>query len=154
MRACSPGRRAPSSSTGAALAVRRRTGVTPAVGLTSLSVSVHFALAPSLLSRYGRAIVVVAGGAMRKKLAGLLSVIALAGLPATAPAERAERSSDGATAVVARACSSGYRHAVMDRQHKCLRRGQFCKRRADRQYHRYGYHCHRYDPDSGRYHLS
>jgi hypothetical protein len=42
----------------------------------------------------------------------------------------------------ARACSPGYTHAVLSWGHKCLRAGQFCKVRADSQYHRYGFHCH------------
>jgi len=36
--------------------------------------------------------------------------------------------------VVAKSCSSAYKHAVMpDRSHKCLRAGQFCSRRASYQ---------------------
>ena len=33
-------------------------------------------------------------------------------------------------------------------------RGQFCARRADRQYHRYGFDCHRYDRRVERYRLT
>lgn len=46
------------------------------------------------------------------------------------------------SAVVAKSCSAGYRHAVIGGRHKCLRRGQYCAKRYDRRYHRYGYHCH------------
>ena len=42
----------------------------------------------------------------------------------------------------AKACSSGYTHAALSWGHKCLRAGQFCKVSADREYHRYGLHCH------------
>lgn len=54
---------------------------------------------------------------------------------------------------VAKSCGSGYTHAVISRAHKCLRRGQFCARAADSQYHRYGFHCHNRD-SRGNYHLS
>jgi hypothetical protein len=42
----------------------------------------------------------------------------------------------------AKPCVPGYTHAVLTWGHKCLRVGQFCKVSADRQYHRYGFHCH------------
>lgn len=38
--------------------------------------------------------------------------------------------------------SGGFRHAIIGGRHKCLRTGQRCTRRYDRQYHRYGFHCH------------
>jgi len=55
---------------------------------------------------------------------------------------------------VAKTCSSGWKHAIIAGEHKCLRAGQFCTRRYDTQYHRYGYHCHRYDASVGRYRLT
>ena len=39
-------------------------------------------------------------------------------------------------------CSAGWVHASLSWGHKCLRRGQFCKSYGDREYHRYGFHCH------------
>lgn len=39
-------------------------------------------------------------------------------------------------------CKTGFRHAVIAGQHKCLKAGQRCTTRLDRQYHRYGFHCH------------
>ena len=42
----------------------------------------------------------------------------------------------------AKPCSAGWVHASLSWGHKCLRRGQFCKSTADREYHRYGFHCH------------
>ena len=42
----------------------------------------------------------------------------------------------------AKPCPSGYVHAVLSWGHKCLREGQFCKVSGDREYHRYGFHCH------------
>jgi hypothetical protein len=53
----------------------------------------------------------------------------------------------------AKSCSSGWTHAVINGSHKCLRRGQFCSRGADKQYHRFGYHCHKRDA-RGNYHLT
>lgn len=86
---------------------------------------------------------------MRRRLAVLLAAAALVAWPTTqAPAL------SGAPAAVAAAkpCSAGYKHAVIGGAHKCLRRGQFCARSLDRQYHRYGYHCHKRD-SRGNYHL-
>jgi hypothetical protein len=39
-------------------------------------------------------------------------------------------------------CARGFVHAVIAGRHRCLKRGQRCARRYDRQYHRYGFHCH------------
>jgi Glycosyl hydrolase family 99 len=39
-------------------------------------------------------------------------------------------------------CAEGLRHAVIAGRHACLRAGGRCSRRHDRQYHRYGFHCH------------
>jgi len=49
---------------------------------------------------------------------------------------------------------SACRSATILGRHKCLARGQFCThtRAANRDYHRYGYHCGKRDPN-GRYHL-
>jgi hypothetical protein len=85
---------------------------------------------------------------MRRLLAALfvgasLAAAAPAAAPAHAPIE----------AVAAKSCSSGWKHAVINGSHKCLRRGQFCAGSADSQYHRYGFHCHKRD-SRGNYHLS
>ena len=42
----------------------------------------------------------------------------------------------------ATACSPGYVSASLSWGHKCLRSGEYCKVKADREYHRYGFHCH------------
>lgn len=44
--------------------------------------------------------------------------------------------------VAAKTCSAGYTHAIIGGAHKCLRRGQYCAKRYDGTYHRYGFHCH------------
>jgi micrococcal nuclease len=43
---------------------------------------------------------------------------------------------------------------VINGEHKCLQAGQTCQQPADRQYHAYGFHCHRYDPAAGQYRLT
>jgi hypothetical protein len=53
----------------------------------------------------------------------------------------------------AHSCSSRYTHAVLSWGHKCLAVGQFCTSSADREYHRYRFHCHKRD-GSGRYRLT
>jgi hypothetical protein len=87
---------------------------------------------------------------MHRRIAALIAAAALAGLPAVASAGDARSVSSSATA--AHKCGRGYTHAVIAGAHKCLRRGQYCARRYDSQYHRYGYHCHKTDRN-GDYHL-
>jgi predicted permease len=67
-------------------------------------------------------------------LAASLLVALVLALPASATSE--------SIVVTAKSCSSGYTHAIIGGEHKCLRRGQFCAIRYDRTYHRYGFHCH------------
>jgi hypothetical protein len=43
--------------------------------------------------------------------------------------------------------------AVIGGKHKRLRRGQYCAHARDREYHRYGFHCHKRD-GRGDYHLT
>ena len=59
-----------------------------------------------------------------------------------------------APTLAAKTCSSGYKHAVIGGQEKCLRAGEFCAHRYDRQYRRYGYRCTRYYANVGRYRLT
>lgn len=54
----------------------------------------------------------------------------------------------------AHSCSPGWKHAAIGGKHKCLRAGQFCAKALDRQYHRYGYHCHTYDAKVQRHRLT
>jgi hypothetical protein len=54
----------------------------------------------------------------------------------------------------AKTCGSGYVHAVIDRQQKCLRAGEFCARRDDSQYRHYGFRCIRYYRNVHRYRLT
>ena len=53
----------------------------------------------------------------------------------------ASGSTEGVGTSAAR-CASGAVAAVIAGKRVCLRRGQRCKKRLDRQYHRYGFHCH------------
>lgn len=43
---------------------------------------------------------------------------------------------------MAKKCEAGSRHAIVAGRHECLRAGRRCTARYDRQYHRYGFHCH------------
>jgi hypothetical protein len=39
-------------------------------------------------------------------------------------------------------CGPGYVHAKLSWGEKCLRAGEYCKIKGDREYHRHGFHCH------------
>ena len=83
---------------------------------------------------------------MRRRFATLAAVASIfAAVPAVGPV--------APSAVIAKSCGGGYKHGVINGAHKCLRRGQYCARGADRQYHHYGYHCHKQDRN-GDYHLT
>jgi hypothetical protein len=86
---------------------------------------------------------------IRTTLVAMMAAGALAAAPSAVPAKPAT----GPVAVAAEACSAGFKHAVIGGQEKCLRRGQFCARRYDSQYHRYGYRCQTRDA-RGNYHLT
>ncbi len=85
---------------------------------------------------------------MKRRLAILAAASLLGGAVAAPPPTAAV-----AMPIAAKPCSSGWTHATINGSHKCLRRGQFCARAADRQYHRYGFHCHKRDA-RGNYHLT
>jgi hypothetical protein len=61
---------------------------------------------------------------------------ALSLLPAAAGAHAAQ------APATAQSCGSGYVSAQLSWGRKCLKTGQFCKIQGDREYHRYGFHCH------------
>lgn len=87
---------------------------------------------------------------MKKYLVALVATLALAG---AAPVASQSAPLQHPTAVASKTCSSSYTHAIINGAHKCLRRGQYCAHGSDRQYHRYGFHCHSRD-SRGSYHLS
>jgi YVTN family beta-propeller protein len=68
-------------------------------------------------------------------LAGTLACLALGG----GTGDAGVKSPSAAT----KRCSPAFRHAIIGGRHLCLRAGQRCAKRLDRQYHRYGFHCHR-----------
>jgi uncharacterized repeat protein (TIGR01451 family) len=74
---------------------------------------------------------------MWRRLVLTLLIAAVAGFAATARGE-----SVSAPAAVFLKCRPGFKHAVIGGKQQCLRRGQRCRKRYDRQYHRYGFHCH------------
>jgi hypothetical protein len=47
-----------------------------------------------------------------------------------------------ASAKPAKTCSAGYVHANLSWGEKCLRAGEYCRIKGDREYHRYHFHCH------------
>ena len=81
---------------------------------------------------------------LRTRAAGLLAVLALI---AAVPAGSVDAAPEGSAfhAVAAKSCSAGFVHARLSWGEKCLRAGQYCKRgaSANREYHRYGFHCKR-----------
>lgn len=89
---------------------------------------------------------------IKRRLTAIAAATALlGGAPAVAPVF--DGSPTAPAAAMAKSCSSGWTHAALPWGHKCLRRGQFCKRSGDRSYHRYGFHCHKRDA-RGNYHLT
>jgi hypothetical protein len=87
---------------------------------------------------------------MRRRVIGLLAALSLL---AAMPAGDAS-AQPVAHLHAAKHCSSGFKHGVIEGRQKCLRKGEFCihTHRANRDYHRYGYHCGTRDRN-GRYHL-
>lgn len=70
-------------------------------------------------------------------------VVALLGLALALTIFAAAPSSEAvAPRADGKACLRGAVHAIIAGRHRCLKRGQPCARRHDRQYHRYGFHCH------------
>jgi hypothetical protein len=85
---------------------------------------------------------------MKRRLAALAAAaVVLAAAPVF------DGSPIAAPNAVAKSCGASYTHAVINGGEKCLRRGQFCARAADRQYRRYGFRCTKRDA-TGRYHLT
>lgn len=78
---------------------------------------------------------------MKKRAVALTAALALVG---AAPITSSSASSPTAHASCTQARIAG--------QSKCIARGQFCKRSAQRDYRRYGFSCSNLDAN-GRYHL-
>ena len=74
----------------------------------------------------------------------------LGAVGAGAPADAAP---SAPVAIATKTCSGRFVHGVINGAEKCLARGEFCARAADRQYRRYGFHCTKRDAN-GRYHLA
>jgi hypothetical protein len=85
---------------------------------------------------------------MRRLFVAALLAAGLAATPAVGTA-----SSNGPIAVAAKSCGRGYTHAYIGGAEKCLRRGEYCARRYERDYEHYGYRCNNLDAN-GRYHLT
>jgi len=88
---------------------------------------------------------------MKRRLVALGAAVSLlVAAPAVAPVVHGSPVTP--PAAVAKTCSGGFKHAVINGAEKCLRRGQFCAHAADGQYRRYGFRCTRRDA-GGRYRL-
>jgi streptogramin lyase len=73
----------------------------------------------------------------------IIAIAAAAALAAALPASFAYGGPAGATRPIGpAACAPGSVPARIGSKHRCLRAGQRCQKRFDRQYHRYGFHCH------------
>ena len=68
------------------------------------------------------------------KVIGLAAVVTALAFVATGD--------NSATAGAAKTCPAGYVHANLSWGEKCLKAGQYCKIKGDREYHRYRFHCH------------
>lgn len=86
------------------------------------------------------------------KLAAVLAIAAAVGASTPIPASANDHAP--IRAIAAKTCSHGYKRGVINGQVKCLRRGEFCTRSADRQYRRYGFRCTHYDRRVQRYRLT
>jgi hypothetical protein len=73
-------------------------------------------------------------------LAFVVAALVAVGSPPNASGHHVAASA--AVAAPAKTCSSGYVRARLSWGEKCLRAGQYCKIKGDREYHRYGFHCH------------
>jgi hypothetical protein len=78
-------------------------------------------------------------------VAAILGLALITGAPTGAAARP--------VASIAKTCSAGYVHAVIGGREKCLRHGELCAHRYERQYRRYGFDCTTRDR-RGNYHLT
>jgi hypothetical protein len=74
---------------------------------------------------------------MKRRFVVLLALAAVAAAPAHAVQPRAEPA-----AAPLKSCPAGFVPAKLSWGEKCLKAGQFCKIKGDREYHRYRFHCH------------
>ena len=81
-------------------------------------------------------------------------LVVVATLVAAVAAGTAAPTAPASPTIATKTCSAGYTHAVIGGVQKCLRRGEFCAHRYDRQYRRYGFRCIRYYANVDRYRLT
>jgi hypothetical protein len=70
------------------------------------------------------------------------ALIALAAALSLAGATGASSAVPTSQSAAAKTCGTGYVHASLSWGEKCLRTGQYCRIKGDREYHRYRFHCH------------
>ncbi|MBA3734405.1 MAG: hypothetical protein H0W90_04270 [Actinobacteria bacterium] len=89
--------------------------------------------------------------ALGRRISVILAVVLAAFAAATSsPAQPLAQT----PATVLKSCSGSFTHAVIGGVEKCLRAGEFCVRRSDSQYRRYGYRCIRFYANVQRYRLT
>jgi hypothetical protein len=73
----------------------------------------------------------------------LLLVVFTGALSAVSPAAVAQTPAHATASplTLVKSCSSRYKHAVVNGEHKCLGTGQFCARRYETIYRRHGFTC-------------
>lgn len=76
-----------------------------------------------------------------KRLLVLLLVVLAAAAGGSTAAPAANPAADARPTVVLKPCSARYKHAVIGGEHKCLGTGQFCAKRYQAIYRRYGFVC-------------
>lgn len=91
------------------------------------------------------------GRSKRTRLLVLAATLVAAAFAATAAPAQPPAYAPNA---VVKSCSSGFKHAVIGGQQKCLRAGQFCTHAYDSQYRHYGYRCIKYYANVHRYRLT
>ncbi len=75
------------------------------------------------------------------RVKGVISLLAAAAACASVAASTGTARANAPTGV-AKTCSVGYVSAHLSWGDKCLKAGQYCKIKADSEYHRYRFHCH------------
>jgi hypothetical protein len=78
---------------------------------------------------------------MRKRIAGATVALLLAAVPVAAPPAGADAVHAAPVAAVAKSCPSNFVRATIGGAVKCLHAGEFCAKRYQRQYRRYGFTC-------------
>ena len=75
---------------------------------------------------------------MKRRLVLVLATLAL-GLGGAGAAQATHQQASPVS--IERTCGRGYVHAIINHKEKCLRKGEFCSHRYERDYRKYGFTC-------------